>query len=46
MAQVYNMNQAEVIRCGGVDAAMYMNILQMGASKIGGLVKWLGGSLG
>lgn len=35
------MNQAEVIRCGGVDAAMYMNILQMGVNEMGaGEVVW------
>ncbi len=31
LMQVFKMSEAEVIRCAGVDAAMYLKILRMGA---------------
>lgn len=32
-SQVFKMSEAEVIRCGGMDAAMYVKILEMGEHK-------------
>lgn len=40
-SQVFKMSEAEVIRCGGMDAAMYVKILEMGEHKADGWQRYI-----